>query len=165
MFDIYGKLIYYFFDLKPFICKATSENLRCMPSKLHSTLIVIRLIAVGKGRSKHTLMEHARPRRPIITITSKNDLPSFILCDTPDSPSSGLPLYMEQGPENHLHPTETMGVVPKPEKYCSWNQYLFQLIYLSHYNSNICWIARGFIISNKSLQCLKISCIKPCTLS
>lgn len=62
------------------------------------------------------LMEHAQPRQSVSIRTSKYGLPTFMLGDTPDVPSTGYTLPAKQGHDSHLHPLDTVEVARKLEE-------------------------------------------------
>lgn len=99
------------------------------------------------------------------TYTSKKGLPTFALSGNPDTPSTGSNLPQKEGPDSQLHPLDNVNVVFKQKEnidfvmytYCRWTTQ-------SHSNSKTCRIVCRLNISNRSLQCLKLSYSRPCSL-
>lgn len=55
---------------------------------MRSNLINMKGIAAVKVCFQRALMEYAQRRQSMKTRNSKNGLPTFMLCDTPDAPST-----------------------------------------------------------------------------
>lgn len=85
--------------------------------------------------------------------------------DVLHAPSNKSSLPKKRGSKSHLHPCTPWKAFLCLKKYCFWNQYLLQVIYINRYNSKTSWVARSIMISNRSFQDLKLSYVMPCRIS
>lgn len=79
-------------------------------SNVNSILIDFRRTAVAKERFQCLLMKHAPQRQSMKTNNSKKRLPTVMLGDNPDAPSTRSDLLQEKGSESHLYPLDTVEV-------------------------------------------------------
>lgn len=124
------------------------KELRRMIPKVGSNLTDIAAVEARFGR---VLMEHAQPRQLMNSKICKRWVLTFELRATRNEPFSGSILAYEQGPWPHPHFLDSTKFVLKLKKYCFWNLYPPQVIYIRHYNSKTCKIFGCFKTSNRSL--------------
>lgn len=66
----------------------------------------LKRIAAAKGRLRRASMEHTPPQRSMNTNTSKKELPTLLLSETPVAPTTGYALHNKQGLDSHLLPLD-----------------------------------------------------------
>lgn len=75
---------------------------------MRSSLIVIRSIVAARERSYQALVKHAQLQQSANIKTSKEELPTLMLSDTLDAPSTASLLPKVQGPYTHLQFQDTL---------------------------------------------------------
>lgn len=103
-------------DLNPPIREEIFDELRRMSLNVHYNFIDTRHISAAEKRSQCAFMEHVQLRLSRIIKSSQNGLRRFMLCETPDAPSTRTALPQYQGTESRLHPLATVKDVLKVEE-------------------------------------------------